>query len=546
MDKTWSSQDRLETLKCAEADGVDLIVIGGGITGAGILRDAANRDLKVLMLEKGDFASGTSSWSSKLVHGGLRYIAQYHFGLTRESCLERDLLVKHNPNLVRPLSSLFPAYKGSKEPLWKVRLGLGLYSALSNFRKTSRFDTLNKRQTLENCPDLNADNLQGSGHYYDAQVDDARLVLETIKNARDMGAEAVNYAKVCNINHTDKGKIKSVTVSDSITGKEYKIRASVIINSTGPHVEKVRSLDHQIEHPEIRPAKGVHLVIPSDRIQSKSFVSFKSDDNRHLFYIPWGDVALLGTTDTFSKEIDNPTVSQKDVDYILAATNKAFPNAQLTEKDICSVYAGVRPLVQSDEEKTPSNAISREHKVWIDPSGLISVSGGKLTTFRQMGKEVNDIAIKQLPKKTRKNLKKSNTKHLSLRNDKIDTAILKSTLSNKFNLNAKVVEHLIQNYGDSSIKLMEEAKPEERGAISTSMFTYAEIPWVINHESATNLTDILERRMRMAIFSKDQGLTEINKIASIAAKAAGWDHKRKEQEIKSYKERIKLKYSIQP
>jgi glycerol-3-phosphate dehydrogenase len=546
MAKDWSSRNRGDALRKAEREGLDILVIGGGITGAGIFRDAAARGLNVLMVEKGDFASGTSSWSSKLIHGGLRYLAEGQLGVTRESCNERDLLIKNNPNMVRPLPSLFPAYKGSKEPRWKMRAALGIYSALANFRKSSRFKTLSSEEVLNYVPGLKPDKLQGAGLYYDGQADDARLVLESIKNGRELGGEALNYIEAKRFEHDNNGKISTVRIKDNIDNTIHILKPSVIINATGAAVERVRNMNATIKETEVKPAKGIHVVIPRDRIESDVFVTYKAEDGRHLFYIPWEDVSLLGTTDTFSDEIDTPTVQMKDVEYILSATNKAFPDARLDISDICSVYAGVRPLVTTSSDSVSSRHVSRDHNVWDDKSGMISVAGGKLTTFRAMGKEIVDLAIDHLPEKTKEKLKPADTRNMPLRNDNFNSEELKKTLREKFALAAKPATHLVRNYGIDALEIMEKATPELRETIGNSFFTYAEIPWVIEKEAVTSLPDILERRMRMAILSTDRGLTELGRIAKVAGDAAGWSERRISEEKDKYLSRIKQSYSIQP
>ncbi|TAL28902.1 MAG: glycerol-3-phosphate dehydrogenase/oxidase [Alphaproteobacteria bacterium] len=547
MAKDWSAKDRAAALAKAERDGIDVLVIGGGITGAGVLRDAAVRGMNVLLVERGDFASGTSSSSSKLVHGGLRYIAQKQFGVVRESCQERDLLLKNNPNLIRPLPMMLPAHEGSKAPLWQLRAAMWIYSALANFRASTRFKILKPKEALKHCPDLKADKLKGAALYHDGQADDARLVLETIKSARDKGGEAVNYTEAVSFEHDEKGKISAVTIRDMLDGKVYTLHPTVVINAAGPAVERIRNMDQPVASPEVVAAKGVHIVIPSGRIKSDVCVNYETDDGRYIFMIPWGDVTIIGTTDTFSKEIDDPVVHAKDVDYILSATNKAFPSAHLTTNDICSVFAGVRPLVaEKGEQNKKPDEISREHRIWEDASGLISVAGGKLTTFRTMGQEVMKKALSRFPKKFRKKLKPVNTKDMPLRQDNFKAPELEKSLCEKFNLAAKSARHLVKNYGADALEIMNAAQPDERQSIGNSYFTYAEIPWVMQHEAATNLTDILERRMRMAILAQDRGVPEIKKIAEVAGRAAGWDEARIKKEEEGYLARIKKRYTIQP
>ena len=546
MAKAWSANDKSSALEKAAQEGIDVLVIGGGITGAGVMREAASRGLKVLLIDKGDFASGTSSASSKLVHGGLRYIAEKQFGVARESCKERDLLVKHNPNLIRLMPTLFPSYKDDKVPLWQLRVGLAVYSAMANFRRSSHFKTLSPKETSAYCTDIRTAGLKGAGIYKDGQVDDSRLVLEAIKNGRELGGEAANYTEASRFDHDSSGKITTIEVKDNISGVTYTLSPTIVINAAGPAVERVRGMDHAVNSPEILPAKGVHLVIDADRIKSDVCLNYEAEDGRHLFLIPWGDVSLIGTTDTISDEIDEPVVRMKDVEYILAATNKFFPTANLTKDDICSVFAGIRPLVAPKGGEMKPGDVSRDHKIWEDSSGLISVAGGKLTTFRAMGQAVIDRVVARLPKEQQKKLKPSKTKNMPLRADNFNAENLETALRDKFNLAAAPAKHLIRSYGANSIDIMSSASPDERQTIGKSHFTYAEIPWIIKNEAATSLLDILERRMRLVILTPDQGLADLKKIVAVAGKAAGWDKKRMAAEEKSYLTRIKKHYQIQP
>jgi glycerol-3-phosphate dehydrogenase len=368
----WSLAERDADLAAAARDGVDLLVVGGGITGAGVLRDASTRGMRALVVEREDFAAGTSSRSSKLIHGGLRYIGEGHWGTTREACRERDRLMRLDPHLVRPLRFLFPAYRGGKLPLWQVRAALWIYAALANFRPSTRFRMLSPAGVAQLSPDLRTDGLRGAGLYSDGQVDDARLVLETLKSARSLGCAAVNHAEVAEFLRGEGGRLCGARIRDALSQRTVEVRAGAIVNAAGPAVERVRGIDRPVTRPELRPAKGVHLVIPRDRVHLDAAVTFEASDGRHLFLIPWDDVALLGTTDAFSDEIDEPTVTIEEVHYLLDAANEAFPRACLTTNDLRSVFAGVRPLAADPDEDAPPSHVSREHRLYEDPSGLVT------------------------------------------------------------------------------------------------------------------------------------------------------------------------------
>ena len=542
----WSIRERASALERAEHDGVDMLIIGGGITGAGILRDAASRGLRALIVERGDFASGTSGRSTKLIHGGLRYIAQGQLSMTRESCRERDLLLRLNPHLVRPIPFLWPVFEGGRTPLWQVRAALSLYWGLANFRSSARFRTLRPERVAEFSQDLRSEGLRGAGFFHDGQVDDARLVLETLVSARRLGGEAVNHAEVYEFLRGDENKVVGARVRDKESGESREIRADVVVNAAGPAVERVRGLDRPISKPEIRPAKGVHLVIPRDRVHCECAIVFDARDGRHLCLIPWDEVALIGTTDSFTDQIDEPVVTIEEVHYMLSAANDAFPRLALTTNDIRCAFAGVRPLVADGDEESPSGSVSREHKIYDDPSGLISVTGGKLTTYRTMAEAVVKRALRRLPQERQAALGPSLTATLPLREDEFDVAELEAALESRYGLAPHRIAHLVRTHGLDAEELLRVAEPELRRPIGSSRYTYAEIPWCFGTECPVTLCDLLEHRMRLALFAIGQGLPDLDEITQVAAAAAGWDAERAREEAASYVSAVRTRYQIAP
>jgi glycerol-3-phosphate dehydrogenase len=541
----WSLADRARDLEVAARDGVDLLIVGGGITGAGVLRDAATRGLDALAIEREDFAAGTSGRSSKMIHGGLRYIGEGHLATTREACRERDLLLRLAPQLVRPRPFLFPAYEDSKVPLWQVRAALSVYAALANFRRSARFRMLRPAEVLRYSRDLRTDKLRGAGLYTDAQVDDARLVLDTLKSARSLGSAAVNHAEVVEFLKGDDGRLCGARVRDALSSRTVEIRAHAIVNAAGPAVERVRGIDRPVPRPELRPAKGIHLVIPRYRVHLEAAITFEAADGRHLFLIPWDDVALLGTTDTFTDEIEDPVVTIDEVHYLLDAANEAFPRACLTTNDLRSVFAGVRPLAASPDEEMPPSRVSREHRIYEDPSGLVSAAGGKLTTYRAMGEAIVDRAIRRLPAARRKALGPSRTASLPLRpGDTFDRACFEAELCERFRIEPNQSAQLVRAYGAQALDLLAEARPEDRRPIGASRNTLAEIAWSFRTECPATLCDLLERRLRMAIFAVGQGLAELPLIARTAAEAAGWDEERMQAEAMAYADAVRRRYQI--
>ena len=541
----WSLAERAADLTRAERDGVELLVVGGGITGAGVLRDAATRGLRALLVERGDFASGTSSRSSKFVHGGLRYIGEGQLATTRAACRERDLLLRLAPHLVERVPFLLPSY-ADKTPLWQVRSALWIYAALANFRAPSRFRMLAPEEVKDFSRDLRSCGLRGAGLYYDARVDDARLVIETLRSARSLGCAAVNHAEVIEFATDSQGrrKITGARVRDRLDRRTLSIRAEVVVNAAGPAVDRVRGLDRPVQRPELRCAKGVHLVISGDRIHTRGTITFPGSDGRHLFLSPWGDVALIGTTDSFTDEIDDPVVTPEEVRYLLDAVRAAFPGVELGISDLRSVYAGVRPLPAGPDASTPPSSVSREDRIYRDPSGLLSAAGGKLTTYRAMGEKIVDRVLEQMPRARRRELGRSRTASLPLRDDDFEPQELESGLRLRFGLGPLQSEHLVRTYGARAEALLLAVPEALRRPIGRSRYTLAEIPWTLRTECPATLCDLLERRLRVAMFAPGQGLPELSLIAQTAAEGAGWDADRTRAEMRAYTESVHGRYRI--
>ena len=545
MKATWALAERRAALSRAERDGVDVLVIGGGIVGAGVLRDAASRGLRALLVERNDFASGASSRSSKMVHGGLRYLSHGHLAITREACRERDLLLRMNPNLVKPLPFLFCAWQNGNTPAWQVRAALSVYWGLANFRRSARFRMLSAEEVTRYSRDFRQDGLRAAGLYHDAQVDDARLVVETIKSARRLGADAANHAAVVEFLRGPDGQLSGARVRDALDGRTLGIHAGAVVNASGPSIERVRGLDQPGSQRELRPAKGVHIVIPRERIHAEGAVAVESPaDGRRMFVCPFDDVMMIGTTDTFSDEIDEPIVTIDEVHYLLAAANEAFPNAGLTTNDIRSVWAGVRPLVASGDAETPPSDVSRESEISESASGLISVAGGKLTTFRAMGEAAMERVLKRLAPASRRAAGPSRTAALALRDDAFERADLENELRGRFTLSPRVAEHLVTAWGADAVALLDAAPEEQRRPIGKSRYLFAEIPWSIRTECPASLCDVLERRVRLALFAEGQGLPQLARIAEVAAAAAGWDPERTRAEATAYAAAVRRRYQI--
>jgi len=522
-------------------EGSELVIIGGGITGAGVLRDAALRGLSCVLFERGDFAAGTSSHTSKMIHGGLRYIAEGQLGVTRESCVERALLARLNPNLVHPLPFLFCSFEGGHAP-WEVLAGMAVYSALSGFK--SGFKLLSRAQVEELSHDLRKDLLRRAALYHDQQVDDARIVLETVKDARRAGAEAISHAEVVGFDKRGP-RITGVRVRDRVSGREFAVRAEVVVNATGPSADKLRALDAALPVHELRPAKGVHLVIERARVHADAAVAFQASDGRHMFLCPYQDVHLIGTTDTFTDEIDEPRVTEADQRYLLEATNRMFSSPALTPRDVISAYAGVRPLVSDPNAEVPPSSVSREHRITLDASGLLSVAGGKLTTHRRMSEQIVDRVVAGLSPERRRRLGACQTKLRPLRADRFDRAELAHELVQRFSLDPTSALRLIGRWGEAAVAMLEAAPAAQREPIGGARSFACEIARAFTHECAVDLCDVLERRVRVAVFARGQGLPELAQLAQVAAEAAGWDDARARLEAERYRELVRRRYQVQ-
>ena len=543
MSAPWTLAERAAALAAAERDGCELLVIGGGITGAGVARDAALRGLSTLLIERSDFAAGTSSQTSKMIHGGLRYLREGQLGVTRQSCRERDLLARLNPNLLRPLPFLLCAFERGRPP-WQVRAGLWLYRALSGFE--GEFSMLAPAEVARYCRDLDTRGLRAAGLYVDQQVDDARLVLETIKDARRAGAAAVSHAELIGFELDPAGRLRAARVRDRLRGSEHVLRAQHCVNAAGPSVDRVRRLAGMQPAAELRPAKGVHAVIARSRVHADAAVALQAEDGRDMFLCPFGDVHLIGTTDTFSDEIDAPVVTRADLAYVLAAANRAFPRAGLTAADVIGVYAGVRPLVADAQAETPPSSVSREHRITQDDSGLLSVAGGKLTTYRAMAEQIVDRVVAALPRARANALAPCTTAARPLRDDAFERATLARELTQRFGVAAAVRERLIEAWGGAAPALLAASPVEQRVPIAGSRYLRAEIAWAIRHECAASLCDVLERRLRVAAMVPGHGLPELAELAAVAAEAAGWSDARTQAEIDGYRAAVERRYRVQP
>ena len=386
MTQPFTNLKRKEILNTLRETSYDLIVIGGGITGAGILLDAASRGLKTLLLEKGDFASGTSSKSTKLIHGGLRYLKQFDFWLVKEVGYERAIVHQLAPHLVIPEKMLLPLIENGSYGKWLTSIGLKVYDLLAQVEGDDQRRMLEKEEAREKEPLLPDKPLKGAGYYAEYRTDDARLTLENIKKALEYGGTAVNYAKVTDFLYEGE-KVCGVRATDQVTGAEIALHGTFVINAAGPWVDELRSLNHSKKGKQLHLTKGVHLVFPYEKLPVKQSVYFDVPDGRMIFAIPRGRITYVGTTDTnFNDNKDRVHTDIADAIYLISAVNNMFPEINLEMEDIISSWAGLRPLIH-EEGKSPSE-LSRKDEIFTSDSGLLSIAGGKLTGYRKMAERV--------------------------------------------------------------------------------------------------------------------------------------------------------------
>ena len=538
-------------------DQVDLLVIGGGITGCGIARDAARRGLDVALVEMHDFAFGTSSRSSKLVHGGLRYLEMYEFSLVFEAVSERRILLDIAPHLVRPLAFLFPVYQGSRQPMWLLNAGMWLYDGLSLFRSPKLHEKLSPKEITSREPQLQQKGLKGAPLYYDCATDDARLTLENAIDAARAGAVVATGTKVISFLKDTSGRIQGAVVEDQKTGALKEVRAHAVINATGPWTDRTVSMSHALETGALlRPTKGVHLVVEHARLPVvNAVVCFHPVDGRVLFAIPWGDRTYIGTTDTdFQGDPALVAATADDIVYLLDAANAYFPDCALTRDDVLSTWAGLRPLMRpaSSGEDLDESAVSREHQIVVGQDGLITIAGGKLTTYRRMSAEVVDTAVKllRLSNKLPPKLVAAQTEREPLpgavgwpENDDPGRLVARVKDVGGEAMAADVASHLVSTYGTRAIELARLVRATPAlGArlVPERPEILAQVDWSVNEEMASEVADVLVRRTQMFYRDHDQGLGCAEAVGARMAGLLGWDDVRRDASVEAYRAEVAL------
>ncbi|HET9038940.1 MAG TPA: glycerol-3-phosphate dehydrogenase/oxidase [Gemmatimonadales bacterium] len=526
------------TLEQLTAEPADLLVIGGGITGAGVARDAAMRGWRTVLVEQQDFGSGTSSRSSRLVHGGLRYLETGDFKLVLEANRERRVLLRIAPHLVWPLPFVFPLHRGDRIPLWRLAAGMWLYDALALFRNVKTHRMLGKRALLEAEPMLRERGLLGGARFYDAQCDDARLTLATVRSAVHHGALVGNYTAVRALERT-AGRVVGAQIEDRLTGARGTVRASVVVNATGPWADKVRVLEDSGAAPLLQPTKGVHIVVERSRLDHREAIVFTSPiDGRVLFILPWGELSYIGTTDTDTSEApDKLTVSADDIVYLLRSANARFPNARLSVEDVRASWAGLRPLLADRDHKAASSR-TREHAIVYGAGGMITVVGGKLTTYRAMAAEVVDRAAREL------RYRDGRPKADGPRTDEDplpggEAADLAQFRERGLELGVapESVEHLLRHYGTEAAGIYNLGAGERRllrRLVPPHPAVEAEVVHAVRREMAQTVEDVMVRRIHLYYEATDRGVSAARRVAELMARERGWDETRVDEEAAKY------------
>lgn len=548
----FSWRSRRASLGRFKREVFDVLIIGGGITGAGLALDATVRGLKTALVEKRDFAAGTSSRSTKLIHGGLRYLEQFDFALVREALLERSVLTRIAPHLTEAFPFVIPIYSDRRRnydhPLI-MRAGLVLYDLLAGRHNFARHRRLGKEEALRLAPQLDPKGLKGAFLYYDARTNDARLVIEIIKAANERDAAIANYSKVESFLRDSDGKISGACVQDEFTGEQIELRAGVTINATGIWLEETIRLNGNNSDglsKKVRPAKGIHLTVSANRLRVDAAWLIPSlTGHRFYFVVPWQDRVNIGTTDTdYEGGKDFPQAQPEEVAEILNAINSYFPGANLDTTDVISAWAGLRPLI-SDANAKDTSKVSRKEEIIETPDGLISIGGGKLTTYRLMAEKGINLALNRLGKSDEEN----RTTEVPISGGQMSRLDLEQTarqIASHFSLPLETTRHLAFNYGsnfDALVRLMLDDEQLRERLTDELPFVKAEVVYAARHEMAVCLTDVLTRRMRLAMLAGEASLECAPVAAELMAKELGWDEAEIERQLVIFATEFRREYA---
>lgn len=536
----FSIDNRSVLLQKLKDEEFDLLIIGGGITGAGIALDAASRGIKTALIEKNDFAFGTSSRSTKLIHGGLRYLKQLEFGLVKEVGSERAIVHKLATHLAIPEKMLLPLSEKKGLGYWLTSIGLMIYDFLAGVRPKDQRRMLSRRKTLKYEPLLKADDIKGGAIYAEYRTDDARLTIEIIKKAFEFGATPISYVKCVNFIE-EGGKVIGANATDELTSESLAIRAKVVVNAAGPWVDELRDLNKSKTGKRLHLTKGVHVVVPNEKLPVRQSIYFDVDDGRMIFAIPRGRVTYIGTTDTnYTGDLNDVYASVDDAEYLIKAVNTTFPKVKLQLSDIESSWAGLRPLIHEDGKS--ASQLSRKDEIFESPTGLISIAGGKLTGYRKMAERiVNLVAKKYLKEKFPVGF----TNRIKLggndfRSAKRVTRYIEKLKANlrAFDLPAYTATYLVHNYGKQSDMILDIFHMQGASLDHDLRLLQAEVIFTIDHEMVTSLQDFFIRRTGLVYFNSARVLSHHEAIASLMKSRLGWDQSKLHAEIVSLNQYI--------
>ncbi|MGZ3747478.1 MAG: glycerol-3-phosphate dehydrogenase/oxidase [Pseudobdellovibrionaceae bacterium] len=517
--KRFSKAERFQNLQKMQEEVFDLCIIGGGINGAGVARDAASRGMRVALVEAKDFASGSSSRSSKLIHGGIRYLENLEFHLVFEALNERTHLFEMAPHLVHPLRFMIPLYENSRVGMFKMGLGMWLYDALALFQAPEMHERLSSSESLARMPSLDKNQLLGSYVYSDAYMDDDRLVHETLRSAHEMGAVCANFVKATGASFGPQGKIEAVECEDQLDAKKIKIRAKHVVSCVGPWTDDLGPKLLKGWQNILRPTKGIHLTLQKSRLPLTSAVVMAAEkSDRIVFGIPRHEMVVIGTTDTDYRELpDGVVATADDVKYLLEVTHQYFPGAALTEKDIVATYAGVRPLVK--DQSSSEGKTSREHVIIDDPRGVTLVAGGKYTTYRLMSEQVVSHSLNFFSFEEKVRFSKNDT--LKPLNSYTDVDSFQQALgmtslwSQETGRPEAVVQKLAERYGMEAAKIFQRS-PEHYN------YWQLEATQAIDYTLCLNLIDFYARRVPLFLAHPDHGMAQLESICEVFREKLAW------------------------
>ncbi len=543
-----SSTVRMHNLSQLNSEQFDVLVIGGGITGAGVALDAVARGYKVALVEKTDFASGTSSKSTKLVHGGIRYLPNFDLALVHEALIERGLLLQNASFLVDPVGFVLPIYEGDRHPVgmpfttpggiglsFLLDIGLWLYDILAGRRNVHRHRHLSRARVLELAPSLITKGLKEGFIYYDAQTNDARLTMALLRTAAQFGAAIANYAEVTSFVE-ENGKVRGAHVCDQLNDQEITIRARHIINATGIYAEMVESLVGAQQQVKVSPSKGIHLVFSREALKlgNDAIVLPETDDKRILFIVPWESRAIFGTTDTGIGNLDHPVAGPDDVSYLLNHLNR-YLSVHLTTDDIISTYAGYRPLVEPAHSGQSSAKLSRTHAILQSPSGLVTIVGGKLTTYRRMAQDTVDVLSRRDGSKP-----VHPTENLPLQGNAGWPSQQKAIQGRgiALGLSRESIAHIGRNYGTEANKLLDliEADPSLKGKLIDDLpYLHVEVIYACRYEMAMTPYDVLARRTSITLEDRHRGLGIVEEVTTLMAQELQWSPTQQQSLIEAFR-----------